>query len=730
MSSIYNNKNKDKITNIKSLILKGRNNIFHINYKNIKLSTLEKIFSTLKNDISERREFKNKKLSLINQTNICNTTRDEENSKISKRKQIICSNNSKNKNTKSLSKDLKNNKKDLSCKNKNFNKKENSHKNTKLFQLYKNQCKSKRPLSTISDIKLKKLNLFKNKDKNYKNKLINKCIIKNNKNCNNNRNFISNILISDNSKENDLNNLTQRNTFNNGNNLFLSLKHKIKHKIINTSRNKHLNCFLKKQELLNKTNNSKSFDNNSKEQEDIHISNTYNYANTCLNKSNLNFYNNFNKNKKILTSLLKPTKKIIYKTLPERGKILDLVHINKFKSNDYFLPKQNKKTSNILFKIPLEIRKKIRNKLNNSITLIKSHNNNSMDKKFEKDYNNLGKKYESKNMKNKIIKYKKFNNQILLNSFEKNDFTNNNIYFSPTSSVTKENTITLKDIITKRIMKIDSCTMAGYSSPGKQKINQDNFFIIKEFLGEQEQFLLGVCDGHGTFGHLVSDYITKKMPNYLKDISDEFIIKSFNLTNNSLIQNSKIDCSLSGSTCTLLIINLEKIICANLGDSRAVLGKYENGIYSAVNLSKDHNPNDPNEMKRILINGGRIEPYFDEELKKYIGPKRVWLKNSDIPGLAMTRSFGDNLVHSVGVVSEPEIIKYEFNGNEKFIILASDGIWEYIDSDECVNIVKEFYENDMDAIGALNALVKEAFNRWKNMEDSIDDITAIVIFFE
>ena len=45
-------------------------------------------------------------------------------------------------------------------------------------------------------------------------------------------------------------------------------------------------------------------------------------------------------------------------------------------------------------------------------------------------------------------------------------------------------------------------------------------------------------------------------------------------------------------------------------------------------------------------------------------------------------------------------------------------------------IVKEFYENDMDAIGALNALVKEAFNRWKNMEDSIDDITAIVIFFE
>jgi len=96
----------------------------------------------------------------------------------------------------------------------------------------------------------------------------------------------------------------------------------------------------------------------------------------------------------------------------------------------------------------------------------------------------------------------------------------------------------------------------------------------------------------------------------------------------------------------------------------------------------------------------------------------------------MTRSIGDHLAHSVGVISEPEIIRYEFNGSEKFIVLASDGIWEYIDSDECVNIVKDYYEDDMDAIGALNSLVKEAFNRWKSMEESIDDITAIVIFFE
>ena len=59
-----------------------------------------------------------------------------------------------------------------------------------------------------------------------------------------------------------------------------------------------------------------------------------------------------------------------------------------------------------------------------------------------------------------------------------------------------------------------------------------------------------------------------------------------------------------------------------------------------------------------------------------------------------------------------------------------DGIWEYITSEECVNIVKNFYENNLDAVGAINAIIKEAFNRWKKYDEIIDDITAIIIFFD
>jgi serine/threonine protein phosphatase PrpC len=65
-----------------------------------------------------------------------------------------------------------------------------------------------------------------------------------------------------------------------------------------------------------------------------------------------------------------------------------------------------------------------------------------------------------------------------------------------------------------------------------------------------------------------------------------------------------------------------------------------------------------------------------------LGPSRVWLKEQAIPGLAMSRSFGDQVAASVGVIAEPEITEWEFKAEDKFFILASDGVWEFIESDE------------------------------------------------
>ena len=228
----------------------------------------------------------------------------------------------------------------------------------------------------------------------------------------------------------------------------------------------------------------------------------------------------------------------------------------------------------------------------------------------------------------------------------------------------------------------------------------------------------------------ISEYISKFLPQNITNISNESIKSAFIQTQNSLLsENTKIDSSLSGTTCTSVIISQDKIIIANLGDSRAIISLYESGIYNTINLSHDHNLKEPKEMKRILNNGGVIRQYTDEK-GGYIGPERVFLKNSEIPGLAMSRTFGDSIAHGIGVISEPEIFEYNYKGSEKFIVIATDGIWEFIDSDECSKIVGEFYENNMDAVGGLNALVKEAFKRWKYQENNVDDITAILIFFE
>ena len=62
--------------------------------------------------------------------------------------------------------------------------------------------------------------------------------------------------------------------------------------------------------------------------------------------------------------------------------------------------------------------------------------------------------------------------------------------------------------------------------------------------------------------------------------------------------------------------------------------------------------------------------------------------------------------------------------------MASHGFWDLIDSKESIEIVKEYYENNMDAIGALNKLALVLLNKSENQKKSInDDITIIIVFF-
>lgn len=124
---------------------------------------------------------------------------------------------------------------------------------------------------------------------------------------------------------------------------------------------------------------------------------------------------------------------------------------------------------------------------------------------------------------------------------------------------------------------------------------------------------------------------------------------------------------------------------------------------------------------------GRVEPKYGADGQE-LGPERVWDHSKKPRGLAMSRSIGDSKVHKVGVISEPEFVTRTITTDDKFLILASDGIWEFIESDEAVEIVgKAWKAGRSDA--CCDLLVNEAVNRWKNNEDSVDDITVVIVFF-
>ena len=76
-----------------------------------------------------------------------------------------------------------------------------------------------------------------------------------------------------------------------------------------------------------------------------------------------------------------------------------------------------------------------------------------------------------------------------------------------------------------------------------------------------------------------------------------------------------------------------------------------------------------------------------------------------------------------------EMFEFYTNEEDKFMILASDGVWEFLSNDEVVDLVVPYWHRN-DLKGACSTVVKESVAAWEREEDSIDDITCIIVFFK
>jgi serine/threonine protein phosphatase PrpC len=93
----------------------------------------------------------------------------------------------------------------------------------------------------------------------------------------------------------------------------------------------------------------------------------------------------------------------------------------------------------------------------------------------------------------------------------------------------------------------------------------------------------------------------------------------------------------------------------------------------------------------------------------------------------MSRSFGDHIASQVGVTCHPDFVTHAQSDSDKFVILASDGIWEYVTNQAAVETVAPFWEQ-RDPAGACDALIAKAVESWQWHGDTVDDITVVTIF--
>eukprot|EP00602_Paraphysomonas_sp_CaronLab_P009421 CAMPEP_0185029392 /NCGR_PEP_ID=MMETSP1103-20130426/15671_1 /TAXON_ID=36769 /ORGANISM="Paraphysomonas bandaiensis, Strain Caron Lab Isolate" /LENGTH=986 /DNA_ID=CAMNT_0027564111 /DNA_START=302 /DNA_END=3262 /DNA_ORIENTATION=+ len=294
----------------------------------------------------------------------------------------------------------------------------------------------------------------------------------------------------------------------------------------------------------------------------------------------------------------------------------------------------------------------------------------------------------------------------------------------------------------------------GYYPDAPFKENQDCYTIIPQLEGVKDASFFAVYDGHGKEGHLCAQYVRDKLPMAIKDalcsqeaLSNENIRDTLHTvhvaTNQKLHDDRRVDDSLSGTTSISVLFLGSKMLVSNVGDSRCIIVSSEDGKLKAKPLSSDQTPYRKDERERVKKYGARvlsmdqiegIEPVHEnwgdinlgEELDEGGDPPRIWSPHGAYPGTAFTRSFGDMYAEELGVTAEPEILEREIQPNDRFVVIASDGVFEFLTN----QMVADMVAVRPDPLEACRAIVAQAYELWLQYEVRTDDITIIALYIE
>ena len=263
--------------------------------------------------------------------------------------------------------------------------------------------------------------------------------------------------------------------------------------------------------------------------------------------------------------------------------------------------------------------------------------------------------------------------------------------------------------------------------------------IILDGVNDSNTFFFAVYDGHG--GNGCSLYLKEKLHHFIKNFTKESLNEAINTVEEKFMSDEALDekgeiKDPSGSCGIMALIQKNKLIIANVGDSRLVLFK-KNSLYFST---EDHKPGSPSEKTRIEKGGGMVYQTpslipLHQNGKEIEPPWRV------LPGrLSVSRTFGDVEAKNekLGgmknvVVALPDITEIELDEDFNFMVLGCDGIFDVLSNEEileCVKIVlKEKEINDLNNvnISELCGYIADMIIKSSLAKDSYDNVSCIVV---
>lgn len=244
-----------------------------------------------------------------------------------------------------------------------------------------------------------------------------------------------------------------------------------------------------------------------------------------------------------------------------------------------------------------------------------------------------------------------------------------------------------------------------FSDQGRRPTQEDRWLYESVEGGH----LFGVFDGHN--GFQIAQFAKEKLASYFRaasgSVEEKMKVAFSQLDNDPFIKTNE-KC---GSTASVVFVNKDTACFAHVGDSRALLEK--NGIVDFA--TQDHKPNRIDEKNRIQRLGGTVSQVHGTWRVEYC--------------LALSRAFGDSWMKQY-IIADPEYTERQLTSENRYLILASDGLWNVMTNDQVVQRLKDDIRHPSARFLAwyLGTFAAKASNDNISQENRTkDNITIIVV---